>query len=147
MKISSLPRFLRLAPFDTASEQGRSDERYRLAALSILGSILSRAASVVLMLLSVSLTIPYLGLERFGLWMTIASMAGILTFLDLGVGNALINHLAQRSSKNNLDLLSQTISGGLGFLAIIGFIVGFLLFTNSSIGRYSTIRPFSKKAI
>ena len=120
MNLFAARRYLRLTPFDTRTEQGRRDERYRLAALSILANVLGRGFSVVVMLLSVSLTLPYLGVERFGVWMTVASFAGLLAFLDLGVGNALTNHVAQRAAEEKADLLSQTISGGLAFLALIG---------------------------
>ena len=127
MNLAILRRNLSLVPFDTRTEQGRTDERYRLATLSILTNVLSRAIGVVTMLMSVSLTIPYLGIERFGVWMTVASLAGLLTFLDLGVGNALTNRVAHRAAAENVGLLRQTISGGLAFLALIGLGMGLLL--------------------
>ena len=121
-------RYLRLeGPFDVKTEQGRADERYRLAALSVVASIASRVVSVVLTLLSVSLTLPYLGVERFGIWMTVASFAAMLTFLDLGVGNALTNRVTHRATEDNPASLRQTISGGLAFLALIGLGMGLLL--------------------
>ena len=127
MNLLAALRYVRLAPFDRQTEQGRRDERYRVAALSILANVLSRLLSVVVTLLSVSLTLPYLGVERFGIWMTVASFAAMLTFLDLGVGNALTNHVAHRAAEDNPDVLRQTISGGLGFLAVIGMTMGLLL--------------------
>lgn len=127
MNLIAARRYLRLKPFDAATEQGRADERYRLAALSIMASIASRIFGVALTLLSVSLTLPYLGAERFGIWMTVASFAGVLTFLDLGVGNALANRVAHRAAENNAASLRQTISGGLAFLALIGLGMGLLL--------------------
>ncbi|MDH2916229.1 MAG: oligosaccharide flippase family protein, partial [Gallionella sp.] len=120
MNISSLPKYLRLTPFDTTSEQGRSDERYRLAALTVLANVISRGLAMLVMVLTVSLTVPYLGAERFGVWMTIASFVGMLTFLDLGVGNALTNKVAHAAAQDNLESLSCTISGGLGFLFFLG---------------------------
>jgi O-antigen/teichoic acid export membrane protein len=126
-KLTSVLALVRLTPFDVQTEQGRSNERYRKAIWSILANVLSRAFGVALTLLSVSLTLPYLGIERFGIWMTVASFAGLLTFLDLGVGNALTNHVATRAAKDNPALLRQTISGGLGFLALIGLCIGLVL--------------------
>lgn len=120
-------RYVRLRPFDQQTEQGRAAERYRLAAVSIIANVLSRVFGIALTLLSVGLTLPYLGAERFGIWMTVASFAAILTFLDLGVGNALTNHVAQRAALSDRPLLRSTISGGLGFLAIIGVCIGALL--------------------
>lgn len=128
MNIFALNKYLRLSPFDTSSDQGRTDERYRLVILSMTANVMSRGISMLVMILTVSLTLPYLGAERFGIWMTIASFVGILTFLDLGIGNALTNKVAQVATKNNPEALRQTISGGLGFLFILSIIIGALLF-------------------
>lgn len=124
----NLYRYLRFHPFDTSTEAGRAAERYRLAAWAIFANVASKAAALVVMVLSVSLTIPYLGAQRFGIWMTIASFAGLLSFLGMGVGNALTNHVAGRSAQNDSALLRQAISGGLGFLLMIGLAVGTSLF-------------------
>lgn len=124
----NLLQYLRFQPFDTSTEAGRAAERYRLAAWAIFANVASKAAALVVMVLSVSLTIPYLGAQRFGIWMTIASFAGLLSFLGMGVGNALTNHVAGRSAQPDSALLRQAISGGLGFLLIIGSVVGASLF-------------------
>ena len=82
---------------------------------------------MAVMLLSVNWTISYLGTERFGIWMTIASFASMLTFLDLGVGNALVNHIAENAAQDKPIELEKSISGGLGFLGLIGVAVTVLL--------------------
>jgi len=119
-----LLHYLRLSAFDVSTEAGRASERYRLAAWAVLANAASKGAAMAVMVLSVSLTIPYLGAQRFGIWMTIASFAGMLSFLGLGVGNALTNHVASRSAKSDAALLRQAISGGLGLLLMIGLVVG-----------------------
>jgi O-antigen/teichoic acid export membrane protein len=129
MNISSLPKYLRLTPFDTESEQGRSDERYRLALITMLANILSRGLSMLVMVFTVSLTMPYLGVERFGVWMTIASFVGVLSFMDLGVGNALTNRVAFMASKGSDLDLGRTISGGLGLLLLLGITMSAVLIT------------------
>ena len=83
---------------------------------------------MAVMVLSVSLTIPYLGAQRFGVWMTVASFATMLSLLGLGVGNALVNHVASRQASQNPELLRRAITGGLGFLMLIGLVVGAALF-------------------
>lgn len=79
----------------------------------------SRAIGLLVMMLSVSWTVPYLGAERFGAWMTVASFAGMLSFLDLGLGNALTNRVAQVASSDSPQALKNCISGGLGLLALV----------------------------
>jgi O-antigen/teichoic acid export membrane protein len=119
-----LLHYLRLSAFDVTTEEGRAAERYRLAAWAVLANVASKGLAMAVMVLSVSLTIPYLGAQRFGIWMTIASFAGMLSFLGLGVGNALTNHVASRSARSDVALLRQAISGGLGLLLMIGLVVG-----------------------
>lgn len=126
--LTTLRKYLRVEAFDTSTEAGRTLERYRLAAWAILANFVSKGAALAVMVLSVSLTIPYLGAQRFGIWMTIASLAGLLSFLGMGVGNALTNHVAVRSAQRDPALLRQAISGGLGFLLVIGLAVGISLF-------------------
>lgn len=132
MALMNLRRYLRVQPFDTSTEAGRAAERYRLAAWAILANVASKGAALAVMVLSVSLTIPYLGVQRFGIWMTVASFAGLLSFLGMGVGNALTNHVAGRSAQRDPALLRQAISGGLGFLLMIGLVVGAGLFLLAS---------------
>ena len=127
MNISSLSRYLRLTQFETESEQGRADERYRLVVITMLANLVSRGLSMLVMILTVSLTVQYLGAERFGVWMTIASFVGVLSFMDLGVGNALTNRVALVASKGVLEDLSHTISGGIGLLLLLGITMGVVL--------------------
>jgi O-antigen/teichoic acid export membrane protein len=115
---------LRLTAFDTSTELGRSDERYRIAAVTAVASVFSRALAMLVMIMSVKLTIPYLGAERFGIWMTILSLAAVLSFLDLGVGNAIKNKVAHVAAVGTPKELQSTISGGLGFLFVLGCCVG-----------------------
>lgn len=128
-----LLRYLRLHSFDVSTEGGRAAERYRLAAWAVLANVASRGLSMVVMVLSVSLTIPYLGTQRFGIWMTVASFAAMLSFLGLGIGNALTNHVAGRAAQSDPVLLRRAISGGLGFLLLIGLVVGAGLYLVASV--------------
>jgi O-antigen/teichoic acid export membrane protein len=127
MRVSTAVHYLRAGPFDLSTEAGRSAERYRLATMSILANVLSRGIGMIAMVLGVSLTVPYLGVERFGVWMTIVSFSTMLAFLDLGTGNALTNHVAKCFAHEGPDDVRQAISGGLGFLALIGFVVAIAL--------------------
>ena len=120
-------RHLRLRPFDVSTEIGRSDERYRLALWSLVANVFSKGIAMLVMLLSVSLTLPYLGAERFGVWMTIASFVGMLIFMDMGIGNALTNRVAHVASTADSGILTSTISGGLGLVFIVGVLASLIL--------------------
>lgn len=127
MKLLRLAKFLRFKPFNVATAEGRSQERYRLALWSFLANIMSKIMAFAVIMLSVRWTLPYLGEERFGVWMTIASFTTMLLILDLGIGNALTNHTAHAAAQDNAEKLKKTISGSLGFLCIVSLTMCLLL--------------------
>jgi O-antigen/teichoic acid export membrane protein len=127
MNIPRLKKYFRFSPFDQTTLSGRSDERYRLAMFASIANILSRAFSMLVMILSVSLTLDYLGTERFGIWMTIASLVGALSFLDLGMGNSLTNRVAEAANRVDKNLLRSAISGGMMLLLFAAIFVAIIL--------------------
>jgi O-antigen/teichoic acid export membrane protein len=137
-------RLLRLTSFDVATENGRADERYRRAYLTVLASVLSKCLGMLVMVSSIALTVPYLGADRFGIWMTVASFAGLLTFLDLGIGNAITNHVAQAAATGNRDRLTRAVTGGLTSLTVVAAVAGLILFiaaSNLPWGRIVKVPP------
>jgi O-antigen/teichoic acid export membrane protein len=120
-------RYLRLQPFPSGDEEGRAAERYRLAALGAISTAVSRLAGVALIVLSVRWTAPVLGRERFGIWATFSSLAVMLSFLDLGVGNALVNRVAHATAKQDARQVSLVVMGGISWLVAIGLGAAVLL--------------------
>lgn len=126
-------RYLQLRSFDTSTVDGRASERYRRAAWAAVSNVGSRGLSMLLVVLAVHLTVPYLGPERFGVWATFASMAAMLSLLDLGVGNALVNRIAQAAAKSDAPGMRRTVTGGAGILAVIGVAAGAALLLVASV--------------
>lgn len=133
MKLLRLLKLIRLKPFDSTTAEGRSNERYRMAIWSFLANIISKIMALAVMLLSIRWTLPYLGAERFGIWMTVASFSTMLILLDLGIGNAIINRVASAAAQDNPEKLKKIISGSLGFLFLVSIAMGLLLFAVASI--------------
>ena len=127
MNIPRLKKYFRFSSFDKTTASGREDERYRLAMFASIANILSRSFSMLVMILSVSLTLDYLGAERFGIWMTIASLVGALSFLDLGIGNSLTNSVAEAATKLDKKILRSAISGGMMLLLLVAIFVAIIL--------------------
>jgi O-antigen/teichoic acid export membrane protein len=122
-------RLLRLTPFDTATEDGRSDERHRNLILSASAAAIAKVAMALITMLTIPMTLRYLGAERFGVWMTITSFVLFLSFTDFGIGNGLVTALSQASGRNDRREMRELISSGfLASLAIAIFLfVGFAL--------------------
>jgi O-antigen/teichoic acid export membrane protein len=68
--------------------------------------------------ISVPLTLHYLGQERFGMWMTMSSFVLILNFADLGIGNGLINAVAQSDGENDQIAMQRWISSATALLLL-----------------------------
>jgi O-antigen/teichoic acid export membrane protein len=123
---------LRLTPFDTSTEEGRAQERYRRATLSALVSYAARGLTLVTTLVSVPLTLSYLGSERYGMWMTISSVIAMLSFTDFGLGNGLLNSVAEAHGQGDRDAAARYVSSGvvmltgiaLALAALFGLIYG-----------------------
>jgi O-antigen/teichoic acid export membrane protein len=83
-------------PSSTSSPtEARSRERYRRAFLAGVTSAASRAVSIAAVLISIPITLKYLGVDRFSVWMTITSLTALLAFADFGLGNGLMNVVAR----------------------------------------------------
>jgi O-antigen/teichoic acid export membrane protein len=116
---------VRLRPFDVRTEEGRSKERYRRVALSALASVLAKLISAATALISVPLTLGYLGLERYGMWMTISSLVAMLAFADLGLGYGLLNAVARAFGKDDRAAIKAAVSSS--FVAISGLALVLML--------------------
>lgn len=104
-----------------------SDKRLRLVILGAGANLVSTVLSFMVFFISVPLTVSYLGPERFGVWMAIASLASMLGFMDFGVGNGLVSQVAARNVQTNKQQLQDTISSGLVTLSVIGALGGMLM--------------------
>ena len=101
--------------------------RYRRALWTAATSAVAHGLTLVLVILAVWLALPYLGPSRFGVWALFATLGLALSFLDLGVGNAMVNRIAAVSSDSTVDELQRTVTGGAGLLLLLGFASGILL--------------------
>lgn len=117
---------LSLKAFDTTTEDGRAKERHRRIALTALAAILAKIVSVASMMVSVPLTLHYLGQERFGLWMVINSLTLLLSFSDLGLGNGVLNALAKANGEDDRVAQRTIISNGYAALTLIASVLAIL---------------------
>lgn len=109
------------------SKDARSRDRHRRARWNAAGNALSAAAGLLSLIVVTRLTLPALGPERFGLWMSIASVAGMLSFLDLGIGNGMVNMVARARARDGVLRISTLVRRGMGVLTCIGVAAGICL--------------------
>jgi O-antigen/teichoic acid export membrane protein len=99
----------------------RRDRRAGLGALSLAGA---RGAAILVTLVSVPLTFPYLGAEQFGVWMTINSVVALLSFTDLGLGNSLMTLVAEDDGQDDVQAAAVHTSSAFFALAAVAATLG-----------------------
>lgn len=129
-RAKSILSLMRLKPFDDTGQESRSKERYRRIALSSGAAIAARGIGVVTSLISVPLTLHYLGTEQYGLWMTISSVIAALAFADLGMGNGLVNAISEAHGRSDNTSIQKSVSSAFFLLSGIASIM--LLLVGSS---------------
>lgn len=127
-------KYIRFRPYDTTTEEGRSNERMRRIALTALASSLAKVINTISILIYIPLTLSYLGLERYGIWMIFSSLALLFGFIDFGIGNGVLTLIADSSGKSDtqrqriiitnsyISLATITIVTILAFISCFQFI-------------------------
>jgi len=109
--------------FDPKTVEGRAKERQRRIALAALASGLAKLISIATALISVPLTLNYLGVERYGMWMTMSSLIAMLGFADLGVGNGLLTSIASAKGRDDMQAIKADVSSALAALMLAALAV------------------------
>jgi O-antigen/teichoic acid export membrane protein len=122
--VSKIYALVRLTPFDRSTSDGRSNERHRRITLSTMAAIVGRVINAIVALVTVSVTLKYLGNERYGLWMTISSGIGMLSFADFGIGNGLLNAVTHAYAKLDHSEIARSISSSFFFLCAVAALLG-----------------------
>ena len=118
-RVAKLLSLVRVRAFDTNSEGGRSRERYRRAGFTAAAAFAAKIVGVAAAFVTVPLTLNYLGSERYGLWMTISSVSLMLGFADLGIGNGVLNAVADAHGRDDRRLGREAVSSGFFLLSLI----------------------------
>ena len=129
-KVASLGRraramlgVLRLKPFDSATAEGRSLERYRRIALTTVSGMTVRTVGSLLGLVTVPLVLAYLGKERFGLWAIITTLVAWVSLFDLGMANGLVNMLSAAHGRDEPDEAGRYLSTAFFALVIMAAVL------------------------
>ena len=124
---------IRLKPFDTATSEGRSSERLRRVLWTTISNAIAKGINTLTVLVTVPLTLGYLGSERYGVWMAITSITAFLSFADLGIGNGVVNIVSEATGKNDGELTKKCVSSAFFVLSQISIALIII---------YSIINPY-----
>jgi O-antigen/teichoic acid export membrane protein len=109
----------------------RNHRRGKHIKFTVVTGLMVRASAMLVTIISVPLTISYLGNERFGLWMTATSIVSMLAFADFGIGNGLLSAVAEASGRDDLEQIRRYISSGFAILVAIAACILLLFFATA----------------
>lgn len=94
---------------------------------NILESILIKGGSVMISLIMVPLTINYINPSRYGIWLTISSIVGWVSFFDIGLTQGLRNKFAGAKARGDDEQAQIYVSTTYALLGIV-FLSVWLIF-------------------
>mgnify|MGYP001942265109 CR=1 FL=1 len=97
---------------------GYATRRNSRLLFSIGTSVLAKFIAIGSTLITIPLTLNYLGVESFGVWMVISGVVGFMAFSDLGIGMGLQNALSKACGLD--DLISPKYYIANAYLILIG---------------------------
>jgi len=86
------------------------ENRTGKAKRNILYMLLIKGTGILINLAFVSLLIDILDIQNYGIWITITTILGWISFFDIGLGHGLRNKLAESIAKKNDTLSRQYVS-------------------------------------
>ncbi|TAN00287.1 MAG: polysaccharide biosynthesis protein [Chitinophagaceae bacterium] len=106
-----------------------SAKRTKRIRINILFSFIFKFGSIGANFLIVPLAIKYLDATNYGVWLTLSSIVGWITYFDVGLGNGLRNKFAEAISKGENDKAKIYVSttyfilGGIILSTIVIFLI------------------------
>jgi O-antigen/teichoic acid export membrane protein len=105
----------------------------------VLYSILIQGFSVITGFLYVPLLLDYLTQEKYGIWLTLTSILGWFSFLDLGMGNGLRNKLTVALATGDYGLGKKLVSTTYALLICIFCVVLFVFHLSNFFLNWNSI--------
>src|ERR1700737_1142079 len=109
--------------FSAATSEDRSRQRYRRAAATAVASVIARGIAIATSLISIPLTLHYLGTDQYGFWVTLTSFTTLLVFADLGIGNGLLNMISEAYGRDDAQGAHRYVSSAFYMLLAVGVVI------------------------
>lgn len=98
-------------------------ERTIKAKKNIVASFLIKGLSFAISLALIPITIGYVDATQYGIWITLSSIIGWLSFFDIGLGNGLKNKLAENNATGEIESSRKYISTTYAILIFVSVII------------------------
>ena len=98
-----------------------ADERSQRQLKNIYISFIYKSVAIGCTFLTVPLTLHYLDVSTYGIWLTITSIVGWIGFFDGGLGNGLKNKLSEAVSNQQMSKARSYVTSA--YIGIIGIVI------------------------
>jgi len=113
-------------PVQRRQASGMFGERFARTFRGAAAQALSRVIMMVLPLVTIPLTINYLGHERFGMWMAISSLSALFAVTEGGISNALITPVAQANALRDDGAIRRLLASAMALIVPVAVVIGCL---------------------
>ena len=97
----------------------KGSERTIKAKKNVLLLALYKGLSILIGLILVPMTLNYVDSGTYGIWLTLSSIVGWISFFDIGINNGLKNRLTEALAHDNQELARVYVSTTYAMLALI----------------------------
>ena len=101
--ISKIKAVVLLKKNDYTTDEERNNERIRRMSWTSLAALFAQLLQMAIPLITVRVTLRYMGEEVYANWTTINSLFSLMTYADMGLGNGLQTTLSQETGKEQFD--------------------------------------------
>jgi O-antigen/teichoic acid export membrane protein len=98
--------------------------RNRRVSVGIVSGVLTKGMAFLFTLITVPMTLHYLGPERYGIWVTMISILAWISMVDLGIANGLLPLLSAAFGKGRDDLAREYVATAFWSLIAIAILAG-----------------------
>jgi O-antigen/teichoic acid export membrane protein len=116
-----IERLFNLAVSRTAPTSDR-ERRSRSVVRGTAAALVARGIGSLTGIITVPLTVRYLGAERYGAWMTISSVLVFLGFGDFGLASSLTNALGRAFGEDNRESARRFVTTTLAALSVVAIL-------------------------
>ena len=120
--------YLRLA-FHKGPVEDDAQRRYVGILRGIFSGLVGRGIGVIVSLISIPLTVRYLGAERYGAWVTISAAMAWIALADLGLGSSLTNAVSEGYAKDRRDVAQHSVAAAFWSLAAVAALLSAVFFS------------------
>ena len=110
---------MHLTAFETMNRLFRADsERTVRIKKNVAASFMLQFFNIAFGFAQIPLILRYIDSTQYGVWLTLSSLAGFLSVMDIGLGNGLRNRFAEATAKGNSELARIYVSTTYALIAL-----------------------------